>query len=466
MNGAILIETAGWLMLALAVTGCRVVESAAQVPGQVVTAVTPGGKSPAQDPAALQVQLQRFADEYAGRTTAALDDYVRRLGTADARSQALRWKVAVSSATVTIATGPNPQANLLDFLALATITRMALEEVWVKTTDGPAFEPWLAVSRNLETNAWNLAGGVFPEEQQQELRNAIQRWWDLTPDGHLNFFARPEEFSSLIRQTSQKSARPGSVFAFVGLDPTAGLDPAVREVTHARLLAERAMFMAQRMPFLLRWQVDLLTDQLLREERIEAVLTNAPGLSASADRISRALESASATAAELPDRITAERQAVLEALEAQESGLRELSAEVTRTLVAGESMAASLNTTLITFDALMKRLGVGEPSHADKPPATDATPFRILDYARTATQLEATARQLTVLLERLDQTLGSTNLAQLSAQVGPVVAQAQTGGRELVDYVFWRSILLLAVALLAGLGYRWLSGRLATAKRS
>ena len=40
---------------------------------------------------------------------------------------------------------------------------------------------------------------------------------------------------------------------------TAGLDPAVREVTRTRLFAERAMFTFQHMPFLLRWQTELLT---------------------------------------------------------------------------------------------------------------------------------------------------------------------------------------------------------------
>ena len=57
-------------------------------------------------------------------------------------------------------------------------------------------------------------------------------------------------------------------------------------------------------------------------------------------------------------------------------------------------MSTSLNTTLTTFDALMKRFGVGEthPAEAD---AQDAEPFRVRDYGDTAVRLEGAARQLT-----------------------------------------------------------------------
>jgi hypothetical protein len=45
----------------------------------------------------------------------------------------------------------------------------------------------------------------------------------------------------------------------------------------------------------------------------------------------------------------------------------------------------------------------------------------------------------------LDQTLASTNLAQLSAQAGPVIQQAQSGGKEIVDYAFWKGVLFVAI---------------------
>jgi len=454
----------GWLVLMLSLTGCAVV----RMPGQAVRAVTPGGRPQTVDLAVLQTSLQRFADEYAERTTAALEAYAQNVNTPAARSQALRWKVSVNSAVITIVTGPNPQVNLLDTLALAKLTRMAFEEIGQKeAVNGPAFEPWLEVSRSLEAHVWDdLADDVFSAEQLQELRDVLQRWWDANPAGHLSFVARPAETRSLVRQTAEASSRPGSVFSLVGLDPTAGLDPAVREVTRTRLTAERALFMAQRMPFLVRWHLELLADDLLAEKRIAELLTTTARLTDSTEQIGRSVESISTTAAQLPDRITAERQAILEAIKAQEGTLRELAGEVSKTLAAGESMSTSVNTTLTTFDALMLRFGVGEPAAAGQPAASKGEPFRILDYAQTATQLEGASRQLTVLLQTLDQTLDSTNLTELSAQVGLAVGQARAGSREVVDHAFWRALLLVAAALGAALIYRWISGRLARSEVS
>ncbi|HKI70035.1 MAG TPA: hypothetical protein VKA67_10630, partial [Verrucomicrobiae bacterium] len=54
----------------------------------------------------------------------------------------------------------------------------------------------------------------------------------------------------------------------------------------------------------------------------------------------------------------------------------------------------------------------------------------------------------------------STNLTRLSAQAGPVIQQAQATGKKVVDYAFWKAILLVFVVLLATLIYRLLARRL------
>jgi hypothetical protein len=434
-----LFQVVGGLLMVLALSGCRIAKTAAELPAQAVGAVK-GGKSAPLDPANLQVKLQRFSDEYSSRTIAALNYYAGQAGTPEARSEALQWKVSVASAALTIATGENPQANLLDLVALAVITRVALEGFVPRSPHSAALQPWLEVSRSLETDAWNLAGEVLSLDQQTELRDSIQRWWETNPSSHLGFFARPEEFSSLIRQTHHEEPRQGSVFALVGLDPTAGLDPAVREVTRTRLFAERAMFMMQRMPFLIRWHTELLVDELLQLDQVEQALTNATSLSVSIDRLSRAAEAASHTAGALPDLIATERKAILEAFDEQEGKLRQLSADLTQTLAAGEAMSTSLNATLVTFDALMKRFGVGEPSTA--PPNTNATPFNILDYAHTAERIAAMAQQLDALLKDTGNTLESP---ELERQLGTITGRAQADAKPVLTHAF---LLLAGLVLL------------------
>jgi hypothetical protein len=441
-------------LLVFWLSGCRVVEETAKLPVTAVTAVVPGTKSMPVDPAMLQTELQRYADDFIGRVSAALDEYVARIGTPEARSQALVWRLSVDSSVLSIVSGPNPTANLLDFVAIATLMRVFLEEQQTNTIARSALQPWLVTSLSLETNAWKLAEQILNPTHQRQLRNAIAQWHRNNADVRFSFFARPQEFAAVIRQTREKEGTAGAnVFSMVGLDPTVGLDPAVREVTRSRLFAERAMFIVQRMPYLVRWHIELLADQLLREEQVGAALTTA-------DRLSRAAEAATQTAAQLPDRITAERKAVLEALETQEGKLRELSAEVGRTLAAGEKMSASLNTTLTTFDALMKRFGVGEASSTPPTaPDTNSPPFSILDYAQTADRIAVMAQQVDVLLKDAGSTLDSPALEKRLADLNKFSERARSDARSVLNHAFLLAAGLILLALVCAIIYRRVTGR-------
>jgi hypothetical protein len=445
-------------LVAMSLVGCRFVEKTARMPVEAVTGLLPGTESTQPDLAALQVELQRYADDFIGRTAAALDEYARRVATPDARSEALGWKLVLGSSAIGIASSPNPTANLLDFLGLTTLMRIVLEEHWLKTAHGPAFQPWLDASRTLEANAWKLAEGILKPEQQQELRDAIRQWREENPKVHSTVLARPREFVEVIRGGGGKTQMPGSVFSVVGLDPTAGLDPAVREVTRTRLFAERAMFTAQRMPLLLRWHIELLADQLLHGPEVTTALTNAARLAESADRVSRAAESASQTAAQLPDRITAERKAILAALETQEGRLRDLSVEIERTLAAGENMSASLNTTITAFDALMKRFGVGDPA-TNAAPDTNSPPFNILDYARTAGQIATMAKELDGLIQNAGSTLDSPALNQRLRELGAIAERAKADAKSVLNHAFLLGAGLVLLTFACALAYRRLTPR-------
>lgn len=438
--------------------GCQVARETANLPAEMVSAVMPGGgRSGRPDPGTLQVQVMRYADDFSSRTSAALDEYLRLVEGPEARQEALSWKLALSSSALSIATGPNPTANLLDFVALATLTREYLQSRAPRVRPAGALDAWLGTGRQLETNAWELASGALSAEQMEELRAAIRRWSDQNSLDNATLFERPHEFSAVIRQSADTRQRPGSLFGVVGLDPTSGLDPAVREVTRTRLFAERALYAVERLPFLVRWQTELLAERFLAQQEVAGALR-------SADRLSRAAESASATAAELPDRLSAERRAILEALESQEGRLRDLSAEVGRTLAAGEKMSASLDTTLRTFDALMERFGVGEPpAERTGTPGTNgasgtdgakARPFDVLDYARTAEQIASMARELDALIRDTTGTLDAPALDRRLAELNALSARARADAKAVVNHAFLLAAGLVVLIFAGAVVYR------------
>ena len=434
-------------------TGCRLVQSAANVPGQAVNAVTPGssGKKPAADPVEVQQRLMRFADEYMVSMVYGMDK-LRRGTNAFDPADLLKWKILLGTETCSIASGPNAVANLLDMTIFVTVTRRGLEDYWQPKVFGESALPILDTCRNAETNIWQFTGQVLTPDQLAELKKGIEVWFRQNPLPENVLAARAVGFASEVGKANPvEESRPGSVFGLLMIDPLAGMDPAVREIAQTRLMAERALYVTQKMPTILRWQIELLSINATQLPAVQQLVTNSTQIAASVERFA-------AVAEKLPDQVSTERAEILKALQSQEKDVASL-------MTSGTQMSDSLNTTLTTFDALMKRFGVGE-TNSTGPPSTNAEPFRIQDYTATAAQLELTARQLTELLVTLDRTIGSTNLAKLSAQVSPVVEQAQTGGKEVVDYAFWKGIMLVAIVLLAALIYRFLAVRLTVKSNS
>lgn len=404
----------------------------------------PGGKANQPEPGELQHVLMQFADSYCADTVRSVDELTGVPGSPFTLHSSLTFKIASVGGAISIAAGQNPYGNLLDMVSVVTLNRMVLENHWVKGTNGALFQPWLRRTRTLETNVWRIANQVLSPAQQSELQQTIKTFYDTHPDlAELPF--RVREAAAALPRTVAKQGGNVELFNLSALDPFAGLDPAVREITESRLFAERALFMLQRMPWVLRWQTELTLLETADQPHFTQVLQDATSLSASADRASRAAEGLSQVAEKLPEQVSAERKAIVDALEQQESQLNTL-------FQSGTAFSDSLGITITNFDALMVRFGVGVPDTNAPPPAPNAKPFDILDYAKTAEQVAAMAKELNVTIKELNTTLDSPALDKLSNQ-------ATTDVRGLLNHAFVLGAGLVVVVLVCALVYRALAGR-------
>jgi hypothetical protein len=443
-------------LLATVLTGCRLFQKAAAVPGQTWRAMT-GGSKTTTDPVAVQQDLMRFTDQFMAWIVVGMDQ-LRSATNAPELAEVLRLKIAMGTETCSIVSGANSIANLLDMTVFVTATCMTVEENWSTNVYGNAALPLVEGCRNAETQIWQFANSVLKPGQRKELRQAIQVWHKRNPEPEDVLGARTAVLAPLAGGTGTTEApSSASVFTLLKLDPLSSLDPATRELAQTRLFGDRALFVAQKLPMLLRWQTELLTLNTANLPPVKQLITNTTAISASVERFA-------AVAEKLPGQISAEREEILKGLQAQEGALTPLVNQMREALAQGSQTSTSLNATLDTFDSVLKRLGVGVTNSAT-PASTNSHPFNIDDYTQTAVQLEATARRLTELFVTFDQTLGSTNLGRLAAQVSPAVERAQAGGKEVVDYAFRRGLLLVAVVLVIVVLYRLVVARQATAAR-
>jgi hypothetical protein len=401
------------------------------------------GKSQQEEAAArlarVQLQLMRFADDYVGTifSAAAKLEPV----TAQERLMVMSLEVNQAAAAWDIASGPNPWADLLDMVVLATLTRSVFEDHWVGVF-GARAQPVLAALRNVEERAWTQASVVLGPQEQQTLRDAIASWRASHPEASDEIaLVRIEHLGSGPSDKRFLLGAPGAILGDLGLDPLAGLDPAVRQVEQARLLGERAVFFAKRAPTLIDLQARQLVMQLEQQPRSQEAFQIA-------ERVSSSMQAFARTAAGLPGLVDREREAavrqVLDALRAQEGRAQSLLAEARTTLEVGRSTAASVDATIRSLDVLITRLQ--QPPPPGTPPSR---PFDVDDYTRALRQLGESTQELQALLAAVDREGSSLEV---------LMQRASEESRGVVDHAFRRALVLVAVlvasVLAAAIAYR------------
>jgi hypothetical protein len=404
----------------------------------------------------LQLMVMRFADNYVERVTRRSDqllqEYSAQLTDQDEihrlRAMIANEQFVQATAAFQIAAGTNPVANAVDMIVVVTLSRMIVEDRWAPLY-GESAQPLLRTFRSLEQEAWRLADALpnVTEDKKTEFRGILQAWYADNPSVESAAFVRFANLAGAGRGQKEARVSPG-LLGIVGLDPLEGVDPAIQEVEQTRILAERALFYAQRTTILIDLQLAQMAVRLgasnYARETLETV-----------DQVGKLSESLAQLTADLPGLVAREREAaisqVLTELYAQQREMLALTKELRGALDAGTLTAQSLDGLVNSTDRLMERF---EPD-PDAPKSTEPPrPFDINEYTRTITELAATAREFQALVQDVDA------LTPAVLDRVDLIAQRAQG---LVDYAFWR-LLVLVLALVLGVLAAAIAYRLVAAR--
>ncbi len=191
-------RTRAWLvlagLLAALTSSCQLAKAAVDVPTKILS----GPAKPAPVPSnVVQVGVMRFADTFAARITQSARDFAQNAGTPEAYIQAMNWTVGQCTAAFTIATGANPNANMLDMLVLVTLGRIVHEEHFMQVW-GEADRPMLAAFQELEEELWTVARQLLSPAQQEAVRQTLKEWREKNPDMAVTAFVKLPAFQDVL----------------------------------------------------------------------------------------------------------------------------------------------------------------------------------------------------------------------------------------------------------------------------
>lgn len=203
----------------------------------------------------LQQDVQRFAgvamDRAAQAGTTIADNVPPEL-----RNTVLRRVLRYNASVLDIASGPMPEVNLLDMLAFSMLVRDVMEDYWIPQVLGEQGRPLLKALARSEQDINQVAAKLLTRAQLDQMRQLVDQWRKANPRLTKVEGVRLFSLSQVAGELAGAQARRSR-----------GLLASVRSVTRAAdkalLLGERAMFLVHRMPFILRLQARLGTQEIL-----------------------------------------------------------------------------------------------------------------------------------------------------------------------------------------------------------
>ena len=386
----------------MAASGCTTSIFQPSDPAPSMQLLGPDGK-PRLTQAELAAMLRAACDKYVAVVNQAITEMIAATSDPRARVIAQRRRLGTASSVYAIAGTPNPEIGLLDLAVLVTVEREIIVRGDVQEAFGPLTTMLTNAYDKVDGDVWGLVRRVFTGDQVDELTDAIERWLTDNADLRDASFIRVDDFARLRSEsTLSQVGRPG------GLTMLAPINEATRAADDIRLLGERALFLVQRMPQIVRWQGELLVGEALDDPRAATALERLGGLNNGIDSLSGSIRGLPAeiaglraeTIEEIEKVYARQQEATLKAIDERLTPLRDLLADSRRAIADADGLAARLSAaagdargSIDALERLSKRLvasesesGVGD---AGGPPSIRAYLASIDTLSRAAEQLSA-----------------------------------------------------------------------------
>lgn len=292
------------------------------------------------DPASIQVDTMGFADRFVTTMTGIYDEIERGTSDVATKDAAHGLKTDLALGAISAAVNPRPIAGMIDMVVLVTLLRQIAEDPWTVQTFGADAARVVQALRLQEADIRKMARRYLTDSQLAELGQLSENWHRMHPDerrvSHVHLADLPE-----ANQAPEESAKlPNSIFALLFFDPTANLDPAIREIELSRAATERMFFYIQRLPLLLQLQAESSYRQVLDAPQLKQALDNVSAATQTAARFTEVSDRFTDVAAHLPKQLAAEREQAINDIASELTRQRDMTINRLAEAVTAERNAA------------------------------------------------------------------------------------------------------------------------------
>lgn len=212
---------------------------------------------PKLDQLQLQESIQRFYSRFTERVIEGFKGQEQLIK--DQSKTILSQYLLYDSEALKIATSPYPEVNLLDMLVFIKMNKAVVKRYWIPKVYGEEAQGLYDAFHKAELDINDIALQIMDKKQLMAINQGIRKWLRENPDTIRVEKIRIADFSKLAKTSDQ------SGFSFSISQIFVDTKSAVKAVDQVTLVGNRALFLAQHMPFILRLQARLGTKEILSD---------------------------------------------------------------------------------------------------------------------------------------------------------------------------------------------------------
>jgi hypothetical protein len=212
-------------------------------------------KNKKMDQLQLQEEIQRFYTRFTERVIESIPTDISMKSAL--RTDSLRQYLLYDSEALKITTSPYPETNLLDMLVFIKLNRYAVKHYWMPKVYGNEGIQLLHAFLESENDLTEIALKVLDIEDIHQVDRAVRGWIRQNPGKYRFEKIRLSDFAKYA-EVKQKD---GISFSLSNL--LVDTKSATQAVDQAILVANRAIFLTQNMPLIVRLHTRLGTQEII-----------------------------------------------------------------------------------------------------------------------------------------------------------------------------------------------------------